>query len=267
MNSKRVLILILILMNVYIWHLIFEFYFLKPNVSFLNVYEGDSALIVDKSGNFLIDAGRRNYVLKPLSDALIFFDKIIDVVIISHADSDHFEGLNSILDNYKVRVIVLNDFDNTNENYQKLLKKIVDKDIKVVLGVEDLRINSLGFDADFLYPSKDKLTLNKTNEKSQIVLINMLNKNFLFTGDITDKILEDIIIDKEIDNIDVLKVPHHGGKNTINNDILKILNVKRAIISVGDNNYGHPNAGILEILNKLNISILRTDIIGNILIK
>jgi len=267
MNSKKILILILILMNVYIWHLIFEFYFLKPNVSFLNVCEGDSALIVNKSGNFLIDAGRRNYVLKPLSDALIFFDKTIDVVIISHADSDHFEGLNSILDNYKVRVIVLNDFENTNENYQKLLKKIADKDIKVVLGVGGLRINSFGFEANLLYPSKDKLSINKTNEKSQIALVNLLNKKFLFTGDITDKILEDVIIDKEIDNIDVLKVPHHGGKNTINNDILKILNVKQAVISVGDNNYGHPNEGILEILNKFNISILRTDILGNVLIK
>jgi len=156
--------------------LIFSFYFLKPNINFLNVYEGDSALIINKSGNFLIDAGRKNYVLKPLASTLPFFEKIIDVVIISHADSDHFEGLNTILDNYKVRLIILNDFENTNANYQKLLKKIVNKNIKVVLGVDQAKINSFDFDAQILYPDTDQLSNSKTNEKSQVVLINTLNR-------------------------------------------------------------------------------------------
>jgi competence protein ComEC len=89
----------------------------------------------------------------------------------------------------------------------------------------------------------------------------------LFTGDITDKILENVIDLKGINNIDVLKVPHHGGKNTINSGILSKLNVKKAIISVGDNNYGHPNGDILSLLNDFKIEVFRTDILGNIVVK
>lgn len=266
-NSKKILIIILILSNVYVWHLIFEFYSLKPSVNFLNVYEGDSTLLVNRSGNFLIDAGRRNYVLKQLPIILPFFDKTIDVVMISHADSDHFEGLNFILDNYKVRLVVLNDFDNSNDSYVKLLNKIIDKNIKVVLGIEGMKIKSFDFNAEIIYPSKNQLTINKTNEKSQLVLIKTMNKNWLFTGDITDKILKNIIDLKGISNIDILKVPHHGGKNTVDSSILSKLGVKKAIVSVGDNNYGHPNGDILSLLNSFKIEVLRTDVLGNIIMR
>jgi competence protein ComEC len=240
---------------------------LKSSVNFLNVYEGDSALLMNRSGNFLIDAGRRNYVLKQLPVILPFFEKTIDIAILSHADSDHFEGLNFILDNYKVRLVILNDFDNTNDNYIKLLSKIIDKNIKIVLGVEGMKIKSFDFDAEVIYPSRSQLTINKTNEKSQLILIKTMNKNWLFTGDITDKILDNVVDLKDIGNIDILKVPHHGGKNTINSDILSKLNVKKAVISVGDNNYGHPNGDILNLLNDFKIEVLRTDILGNIIIK
>jgi competence protein ComEC len=176
-NSKKILIIILILANVYVWHLIFEFYFLKSSVNFLNVYEGDSTLLINRSGNFLIDAGRRNYVLKQLPIILPFFEKTIDVVMISHADSDHFEGLNFILDNYRVRLVVLNDFDNTNDSYSKLLNKIIDKNVKIVLGVEGTKIKSFDLDTEIIYPSKSQLMIDKTNEKSQLVLIKTMDKN------------------------------------------------------------------------------------------
>jgi len=243
---------------------VLEFYFLKPSVNFLNVFEGDSALIVSRAGNFLIDAGRKNYVLKPLTSSLPFFEKTIDVVLISHADSDHFEGLNFVLDNYKVRVVILNDLENDNESYQKLLNKILDKNIKIVLGVKGAKVKTVDLAISCLYPSKDKLFLKKTNEKSEILLINDLNKRWLFTGDITDKILKGVVESEKLINIDVLKVPHHGGKNTINADILALLNVKQAIISVGSNNYGHPNGDIIKMLESIGAKVLRTDIEGNI---
>lgn len=244
--------------------MIFEFYSLKPSVNFLNVFQGDSALIVNKSGNFLIDAGRKNYVLKPLVNTLPFFEKIIDVVFISHADSDHSEGLNFVLDNYKVRVVVLNDFDNDSGSYQKLLQKIVDKDIPIVLGVKGGRVVTKDLDIKILYPTKVDLLLKNTNDKSEVLLINKLNKKWLFTGDITDKILKKVVVDENVGDIDVLKVPHHGGKNTVNSEILKLLKAEEAIISVGSNNYGHPNSDIIKILESFGSKVLRTDVSGSI---
>jgi competence protein ComEC len=89
----------------------------------------------------------------------------------------------------------------------------------------------------------------------------------LFTGDVTDKILKTVIEQELIKNIDILKVPHHGGKNTINIDILSQLGVKKAIISVGTNNYGHPNSDIIKIIESTKAEVLRTDIFGNIEIR
>ncbi len=247
--------------------MIFEFYSLKSSINFLNVFQGDSALIVNKSGNFLIDAGRKNYVIKPLVNTLPFFEKIIDVVFISHADSDHSEGLNFVLDNYKVRVVVLNDFDFVNESYQKLLRKIIDKNIPIVLGVKGSNIKTEDLDIKVLYPSRLDLSLKNTNEKSEVLLINNLSKKWLFTGDVTAKILEKIVVEGNVGDIDVLKVPHHGAKNTINSKILGLLKAKEAIISVGANNYGHPNSDIIKMLEGFGVKVLRTDISGGIQIK
>lgn len=264
---KKWLIIFLVLANVYVYHLIGEYYFLQPKVTFLNVYEGDSALIINRSGNFLIDAGRKNYVLKPLSLMLPFFDKTIDVAFISHADLDHFEGLSYILDNYKVRLVVLSDFDNNTESYQKLLKKIIDKNIKVVAGKTGLEMSSNEIKIKMLYPEVNDWFLSKTNEKSQILWVDALEKRWLFTGDITDKVLNQVIDRWGVKNIDILKSPHHGGKNTINESILKILKPKQAIISVGENYYGHPHQETIDLLNNFNIEVLRTDLLGNIIIK
>jgi len=133
--------------------LIGEYYFFKSKIVFLNVYEGDSSLIINRAGNFLIDAGKKNYLIKPLSSVLPFFDKTIDVVFISHADLDHFEGLNYILDNYKVRLMVLSDFNNNTESYQKLLKKIADKNIQIAIGKTDLKVNALDLKIKMIYPA------------------------------------------------------------------------------------------------------------------
>lgn len=265
--KNKYFILLLFLANIYVWHLVFNFYWLKPSVRFLNVYEGDSALVINKSGNILVDAGRRNYVLNPLVNSLPFFERTIDVAMITHADSDHFEGLKYILDDYVVRVVVINDFWNNKKNYQSLLKKLVDKKITVVLGVSGVEINTDGFWGKIVYPELKDIFDNKTNEKSQVMLVDFLNKKMLFTGDITDKIFKNIVNSNNIDNIDILKSPHHGGKKTISADILSQLSVDEAIISVGDNNYGHPSFETLKIYDDFNVKVRRTDIEGSIIVE
>jgi competence protein ComEC len=86
----------------------------------------------------------------------------------------------------------------------------------------------------------------------------------LFTGDITSKIFEGVLDDVGDFNVDILKTPHHGGKNTINDRILSVVNPKEVVISVGDNSYGHPSLETLDLLEKFKIKVLRTDILGNI---
>ncbi len=265
--KNKYFILVLFLANIYVWHLVFNFCWLDPSVRFLNVYEGDSALVINKSGNILIDAGRKNYVLNPLDNSLPFFERIIDVVMITHADSDHFEGLKYILDNYIVRVVVLNDFWNNTKSYQTLLSKLIDKKITIVLGVSGVKINAGDFFGQIIYPELKDIFDNKTNEKSQVMIVDFLKQKILFTGDITDKIFKDIINNNNMGSIDILKSPHHGGKKTISADILSQLSVKEAIISVGDNSYGHPSFETLNLYDDFNVKVRRTDLEGNIVVE
>ena len=238
--------------------------FFKRSVNFLDVGQGDSALLVFKSGNILIDAGKRNYVLKPLAKTLPFFDKTIDLAIITHADTDHFEGLYFILDNYNVRLVMINDFHTKSESYKKLLNKIAEKNIKVVYGVFGAKVLGEDFNIEVLFPQKEEIDIKKTNENSIVANVFALKNNFLFTGDINDKILEKILKRNVHLEVDFLKLPHHGAKNSLNKKILEYFNFKKVIVSVGKNSYGHPNKEIIEMIDFFNRGVLRTDELGTI---
>lgn len=256
----------LVLINIIIYYAIFNYIYFKPKVLFLPVGEGDSELIKTKAGNILIDAGPKQNVLVPLSQKTSLFDKTIDIALITHPDVDHFEGLLKILDYYKVRLVVLNNFSSQNGTYIELLLRLCKQEIPIVVGTTDTIIY-LGQSDTFLkilYPDIQNLqNIKADNDFSIISLLNLNNKKFLFTGDITAKLL-DGVVDKFLkgQTIDVLKVPHHGAKNTLSDNILNNILVKQAIIEVGKNSYGHPTDFIINLLRDFGISYKRTDLDG-----
>ena len=102
------------------------------------------------------------------------------------------------------------------------------------------------------------------NDKSIITLLVYKDFKMLFTGDAGIKALKNI--EKYLpQNIDILKVPHHGAVGVLDKEIVKSLNPKYSIVSVGENKFGHPSLYTLSLLNKS--SILRTDVNNSILIK
>jgi competence protein ComEC len=264
-NQERILILFLIILNILIYYAIFYYFNIKSEILFLPVGEGDSELIRTRSGNVLIDAGPRQNVLVPLSQSISLVDKTIDIVLITHPDADHFQGLIKILDYYKVRLVILNNFSLANGNYVELLTRLYKLKIPVVLGIEGTKIDlNDGIKLSLLYPNiSDLKKIKVTNEMSVISLLEMNNKKILFTGDITAKLLEKTV-SKYLtgDIIDVLKVPHHGAKNTLSENIFKTISVKKAIIEVGKNNYGHPTDFIINLLDDFEIPYMRTDLDG-----
>lgn len=264
-NFKKILFFMIVVFNVYVWTIIFNYYFLKPSVNFLDVNQGDAILFVTKSGNVLVDAGKKNYIKNPLSKVMPFKDSVIDVVFITHADLDHYEGLFYVLENYKVRVVILNDFYTKTEKYQALLDKIIQKNIKIVLGVAGVSLKGDSLMVDILYPKLTEINIKKTNENSIVLLANLVNKKVLLTGDITAKILSKIADNSlNVKKIDIFKVPHHGAKDTIEPSFLEKFDIKEAIISVGDNSYGHPHVNILDLFKEFSIDVFRTDIVGTI---
>ena len=113
----------------------------------------------------------------------------------------------------------------------------------------------------FLYTKE----YDNENDNSNVIYTKINNYKILLMGDAEYNKEKDIINKYNLSNVDILKVGHHGSKTSSNNDFINIINPKYSIISVGKNNYGHPNKEVLNNLSKSNI--YRTDKDGSIMFK
>lgn len=249
-------------------------------IHFIDVGQGDSTLITTpKNKTILIDGGGsasssdfdvgKNTLIPYILDR--GYTKI-DVVIISHFDNDHVGGILTLLEEIKVEKVYISKQIEKSSNYNKFLKIITSKNIKVYEVVAGNRINiekNLYF--DILWPTNQAITTNVLNNNAIVCNLHYKNFNMLFTGDIEEiaekEILELYSSNKNLIKAKILKVGHHGSKTSSTDEFLDVVNPKIAVIGVGkNNNFGHPNDGVIERLNKLNCKILRTDLNGEITI-
>ena len=176
-----------------------------------------------------------------------------------HGDYDHIgEGLN-LVNNFKIKNVIFNN-DSYNNIEKELIKALQEKKIKYYQNIKELNTKS-----NKLYFLNNKLYDNENNN-SNVIYFNYNNIKMLFMGDAGIEVEEDILEEYNIDNIDILKVGHHGSKTSSSQNFIDNINPRYSIISVGKNNrYGHPNA---EVLNNLDNSIIyRTDQDGSIMFK
>ena len=232
-------------------------------VYFLDVSQGDSIVIKKGSECIMIDTGgkvsyktdewkeKKEYFY---TDNTIKFLKSlgvndIDYLILSHGDQDHAGEANHLIENFKVKNILLNKGDTNN-----LEKSIPDNLIK---DTYKGKLNLSFLDTEILYDNE--------NDNSQINLLNAYNYKFLFMGDASQKV-EDDLLSKYRLKTDVIKLGHHGSKTSSSEFFIKNINPKYTIISAGRNNrYGHPNQETLE--NIKDRVVYRTDLDGTISFK
>lgn len=264
-NQLKLILYLLIVLNILSWSLILEKIYFRDKVAFLNVGQADSEIILNKAGNILIDAGSKRAV-KEIEDLLPFFDKTIDVFILSHPDRDHFLGFFEILDNFKVRLTVLPNFNQNESLYQQLLNEIKNKNIKTIILKTPIKI-SLGQEENLLVFSTESLKQKNQSQNSLVSFYNFKNFKFLFPGDI-DQYLENQLIPvlKSLAfKIDVLKVAHHGSKYSSSKLFLDNINPTFSVIETGDNSYGHPHQETLDRLKEIGSKVLRTDLDGTVI--
>ena len=231
-------------------------------VYYLDVGQGDSSLIIYNDIVVMNDTGgTSNYNVS--SGCIKLLKSLgyshIDYLILTHGDFDHMGDSIYLINNYKVKNVVLNN-DSFNELETNLIKELKKKKIKYYQNVEKIPI------------SNNIITILNTeeydneNDNSNVIYIELNNYKFMFMGDAGVDKEKDILERYNISNIDVLKVGHHGSKTSSSKSFINKINPKYSIISVGKNNrYGHPNK---EILNNLDHSkIYRTDEDGSIMFK
>lgn len=164
-------------------------------------------------------------------------------------------GLYTILENLKVRNVVIGKQFQNSENYQKFLKIVRSKKINIIqleIGSKIYIEKNLYFDV--LWPdSKHIITENSINNNALVCKLFYKNFTMLFTGDIEEE-TEKILTEKYGSKLgsDVLKVGHHGSKTSTSYDFLNFIKPNIALIGVGENNkFGHPNKDVIDRLENL----------------
>ena len=242
-------------------------------INFIDVGQGDSCLIttpqnkkviVDSGGSESYDVGK-NVLLPYLLDKRI---TKIDYIMISHFDTDHCKGFEYVLENIKVKNVIISKQSETSENFKQIMKIIRKKRINLIIVQKGSKIKIDNFTTvDILSPQSENIADNM-NDNSIVAKFEAYNFSILFTGDASEKIEKELIKEKINLKSDILKVSHHGSKTGTSEEFLKSVKPKIALIGVGENNkFGHPTKDVIKRLTENKIKIYRTDTDGEIRIK
>lgn len=230
-------------------------------VHFINVDQADAVAINLPDGKVaLIDTGSKevntdyiNYLKSNVVNSKRDFK--IDYLILSHADMDHVGGTMKLLKNFNVKNIYLPKISTDTIGYNQILNEITDKKEIFHLSNE-FEIKNHGYVFRFF----EILNETNTNDSSQIVKFTYLNKSFLFVGDVSSNIEKKYVEKYGLDlDSDVLKVSHHGSKTSTSSVFLGSVTPKYSVVSVGNNDYGHPSDEVLNRLDLIGSKVLRTD--------
>jgi len=260
------IILILILSNVFVWRFVFG---LNNNlkVIFFDIGQGDSIFIETPTKHqILIDGGPSNSTIEKLGKVMPFWDKTLDVVVLTHPDYDHLRGLLDILDYYKVENIIWTSELSQGKTFEAWQEKIKKEKASIYFAKAGMKITTYQTKIDILYPAELPRKNSKNNNDTSIVARMVFGQTeFFFSGDINREIEQEIVLGGHNILSDVLKVSHHGSKSATSLEFLANIKPSVAVISSGKNNsYGHPHQEVLSVLREFGIKILRTDQMGDI---
>lgn len=236
-------------------------------VDFLDVGQGDSILIQTPYGqNILIDGGSDSSVIGELGRELPWWDKQIDLMILTHPHDDHVSGLVEVIKRYEVKKIIYTGVTHSSPNYLAWLESIREENIPLVIIDKPQTIN-FGLDCwlEIIYPQKSFLGKDMSNINNSSIISRLVfgQTRFLFAGDAEEEI-ERELIDLEINlSADVFKASHHGSDTSNTEDFLDLINPRIVVIQVGeDNKFGHPSLRALKRFERLGAQIFRTDLDG-----
>ena len=272
-NKKKFILPLIVLMIIILLKSSFNN---SDKVYFIDVGQGDSSLIVTKENkSILIDTGGKTTYEKEswkkhnkdynlmINTMIPFFKSIglkkIDYLILTHGDYDHMGEAINLINNFKVDTVIFNC--GLYNNLEKELIQVLDeKHIEYYSCIKELNI-----DNNKLQFLKTKLYDNE-NDNSNVIYTELNGYRFMFMGDASITTEGEILRKYNLEDIDVLKVGHHGSRTSSSKEFITKINNNYSIISVGKNNrYGHPNKEVLK--NLENSKIYRTDMDGSILFK
>lgn len=246
----------------------------KLHIVVCDVGQGDAIFIRTPGGlDILIDGGPDDSVLSCLAGYMPFWDRDLELVILTHPHADHLNGLISVLGHYKVDSFATEMIKNNTSGFSRLMDELKNQNIAIQYAYagdkfvfkDGVVLKIAGPSKEFIKKTSPGGIIGERREFASVVsLIEYKGFEVLLTGDSQTLGLNEGIMDGRIGDIEVLQVPHHGSKTGLSSEILDFIKPELAVISVGKNNYGHPTSQTIKTLRDKDIKILRTDNDGEI---
>ncbi len=222
----------------------------RLHVSFLDVGQGDAILIQKGNYQVLVDGGPSPQAITlELGQKMPFWDRTIELVVLTHPHSDHLSGLVEVLNDYRVEQVLYPDVDYDSPVYDEWLGLIKERDIKSTTAQSGQQVDLDGVEIAVLNPPNPLLagTESDVDNNSVVLYVSTGKIGFLLTGDLMWQGESELLGQRRVPKSTVLKVAHHGSNTSTTPGFLAAASPQLAVISVGaDNDYGLPSSDITE---------------------
>lgn len=258
----------------------------KLHVDFLDVGQGDSALVTMPDGTtLLVDGGGRPNFLNASKNVEEFERETrsigesvvseylwwqgfsaIDYVLATHADADHIDGLCDVLRNFSVRSAIVGRTPMSDAEYTKFAETLSQTGTPLTVIQAGDKLSLGGVEIDVLWPTAtpDQNAASRNND-SAVIRLKLGKRVILLTGDIEKETEQLLLQDANNLRADVIKVPHHGSRTSSTQAFVTATHSSLAIISVGQTSmFGHPHKEVVDRWKSQGAEVLTTGNCGTI---
>lgn len=234
-------------------------------VSVLDIGQGDAILIqTPEYHNILIDAGPDGRTVDQLSRQMGFFDKTIDLFILTHPHRDHYVGILDMMQKYQINKILLTGISSHDPMYLDFLSTARDKGVELVFiqNHQDIQI-SANLYLDVIYPFQNQSLVGQDahNKNNTSIVARLMSRKsggweplMMLPGDAEIEQEREILLSGQDVAADILKLGHHGSKTATSDVFLAAVSPLTAVISAGeDNKFGHPHEEVMEKVKDLGV--------------
>ena len=231
-----------------------------PMTAFLDVGQGDCIFVRTDSGTtWLVDGGSSDvmdvgqYRIIPFLN--YYGEAGVDYACVTHGDEDHLSGIREMLSENLIGHLVLTRVSASDPTCMELAAMASENGADIIyIEAGDCWISG-GWEFECIYPDSQENLSDDKNDSSMVLTLQVGDRNFLLTGDISEK-AEAALDGEKLKHTDVLKVAHHGSGSSSSAEFLEKTGAKLAIISCGENNrYGHPAKETIERLEEAGMDI------------
>ena len=238
-------------------------------VNFYDIGQGDGMMI--EAGNnvqIIIDGGATDKMVEKIGQDLPFYDRRIELVIMTHPDKDHLGGLVDVIRYYQVGQVLATGIKCETAICREWDKIIEEKNVPVKIVRAGQVINLGGGAYLAIFSPRENLSGQKFKDDNSTSVVAKLisgGRSALFTGDIGFKV-ENKLMESGVNlDSDILKISHHGSKYATSSKFLEAVSPETAVISAGKNNsYNHPAEELLSRISDCGAAIKRTDLDGDV---